>query len=691
MKRALGLPTLTALFIAVAAYQSAESTSVLPVLAMLTVVAGRVRGLRAARPAPRWLIACAAVASIAAAITATVNLGFRVQTFAAFMIALGAIKAWEPRSPRDDGQLLIVSIFMMLSGAVTSNELVPGLLTLLYIPALIVAAMTIQIELVVGGTARPAGGARVIGSAAAATIGIVAIGTLGFALLPREIGAALSRGAAPLTQRTTGFRESISLGRGGLLSRDPTEVMTVSVEVRRAAPGVRFPGSREFRLRGAVMDRYRNGQWFTSRPGIGDLDSHLALPGRRMFLDLPLANEAGTVQYDLRVVQHAGASQSGSMFTLLSPHTLRMLRGAGTVEEDTRDRTLRFSGPVDLGIEYELRSAVHTDRPMPVPFRRTVESEFDPRITEIAGETLEQAGIEPDPRRRPTADDLAAVRTLTEWLRGHRTYSLDIRTSPPRRDPIEWFLTSASSGHCEYFASALAAMCRSVGINARVVTGYLLTEYDATARTYRVRRSDAHAWVEAEVGLGDWREFDATPAQQLAAAAREQAGTLRKWLAGIESAWLTAFVAFDERRQERIVGAINALFQNQGEAASPNAAHGDLTRQLAGTGIAAVSLSVLIWTLWTWRHGRSRHGAATGLSGEVLAARAALERRWKTLGLSRPRGVSLVAHARAVGPLGAEGIADAIERAAFAHPADSGLNHARLAAALGTFGTSPSG
>lgn len=684
MKRSIGLPTLIALFIAVAAYQTAESASALPVLAMLAVVAGRLRGLRAAQPAPRWIIACAAVASIAAAITATVNLGFRVQTFAGFMIVLGAIKAWEPRAPRDDGQLLIVSIFMMLSGAVTSNELVPGLLTLLYIPALVGAAMSIQVELV-AGPARHAGGTRVIGSAATATIGIVALGTLGFALLPREIGAMLSRGAAPLTQRTTGFRESISLGRGGLLSRDPTEVMTVAIEVRRAAPGVRFPGSREFRLRGAVMDRYRSGQWFASRPGVGDLESHIALAGRRMYLDLGLANDSGTVQYDLRVMQHAGASQSGSMFTLLSPHTLRMLRGSGTVDEDTRDRTLRFSGAADLGIEYEVRSAVHTEPTGPAPFRSEVENEFDPRIAVIAAQALSQAGIESDPTLRPTAADLAAVRVLTAWLKGHREYSLDIRTSPPMRDPIEWFLTSATSGHCEYFASALAAMCRSVGINARVVTGYLLTEYDPVARIYRVRRSDAHAWVEAEVGLGDWREFDATPAQELAAAAREQTGAIRKWLAGLESAWLTAFVAFDERRQERLVGAINALFQTQGNDAHPGAAGGRLGRSITGLCIAGVSLGVLVWTLLTWRRGRKSRGTATGLSSEVLAARATLERRWTALGVPRPAGASLVAHARAVGPLGAEAIAGAIERAAFGDPADVGINRVRLSEAIAAF------
>ena len=64
-------------------------------------------------------------------------------------------------------------------------------------------------------------------------------------------------------------------------------------------------------------------------------------------------------------------------------------------------------------------------------------------------------------------------------------------------------------GSCEHFASALAAMIRGCGIPARVVTGFLVTEYNDSGNYFIVRASDAHAWVEYWDGV--WHSIDATP------------------------------------------------------------------------------------------------------------------------------------------------------------------------------------
>lgn len=64
-------------------------------------------------------------------------------------------------------------------------------------------------------------------------------------------------------------------------------------------------------------------------------------------------------------------------------------------------------------------------------------------------------------------------------------------------DPIEQFLASDRRGHCQYFASALAMMLRSVGIPSRLVVGYRTEEYSRISERYVARQQHAHAWVEA--------------------------------------------------------------------------------------------------------------------------------------------------------------------------------------------------
>lgn len=66
-------------------------------------------------------------------------------------------------------------------------------------------------------------------------------------------------------------------------------------------------------------------------------------------------------------------------------------------------------------------------------------------------------------------------------------------------DPVEDFIRNHPEGHCEYFASALALMLRSVGIGSRIVVGFKTDCVLSDEGEYSVRQSDAHSWVEAYV------------------------------------------------------------------------------------------------------------------------------------------------------------------------------------------------
>ena len=80
------------------------------------------------------------------------------------------------------------------------------------------------------------------------------------------------------------------------------------------------------------------------------------------------------------------------------------------------------------------------------------------------------------------------------------------------KDPIANFLFERKQGHCEYFASSMAVMLRTLGIPSRVVNGFRTDEFNDITGNYVVRAKDAHAWVEAYFPGYGWQTFDPTPA-----------------------------------------------------------------------------------------------------------------------------------------------------------------------------------
>ena len=67
-------------------------------------------------------------------------------------------------------------------------------------------------------------------------------------------------------------------------------------------------------------------------------------------------------------------------------------------------------------------------------------------------------------------------------------------------------------GVCQDFAHVLLALCRSLEIPARYISGYLVMDSEAPARDGRPSRGAgaSHAWVEAWTPTHGWRGFDPT-------------------------------------------------------------------------------------------------------------------------------------------------------------------------------------
>ena len=109
------------------------------------------------------------------------------------------------------------------------------------------------------------------------------------------------------------------------------------------------------------------------------------------------------------------------------------------------------------------------------------------------------------------------------------TYDLKQTYSEGRRT-ADNFVFNVKAGVCTDFANAMTLMCRSVGLPARYVEGFMVTEQNAEG-VFVVRDNDAHAFVEVYIsGLG-WTTFDPTvPAEEEEEEARLDTAALMRFL-----------------------------------------------------------------------------------------------------------------------------------------------------------------
>jgi transglutaminase-like putative cysteine protease len=109
----------------------------------------------------------------------------------------------------------------------------------------------------------------------------------------------------------------------------------------------------------------------------------------------------------------------------------------------------------------------------------------------------------------PTAYDQALA--LQRYLRSYE-YTLDLPAPPTDRDVADHFLFDLQQGYCDYYATAMVAMARSLGIPARLAFGYATGTYDPELEAYQVTLANAHSWAEIYFPEYGWIRFEPTAA-----------------------------------------------------------------------------------------------------------------------------------------------------------------------------------
>ncbi len=186
-----------------------------------------------------------------------------------------------------------------------------------------------------------------------------------------------------------------------------------------------------------------------------------------------------------------------------------VVRFPGSVLDQGQDFSLHAPARLRAGTVYSVESDISyvNDRPSSraefpsdIDLYLQAPASLSPRVRELAHQV---AGH--------TADPLAQAIAVESHLRSGYGYTMSTILHEPGADLVERFLFEERQGHCEYFASAMVVMLRTLGVPARLVTGYVAHRKNAITGYYEVRKLDAHAWVEVSVPAHGWITFEPTP------------------------------------------------------------------------------------------------------------------------------------------------------------------------------------
>ncbi len=102
---------------------------------------------------------------------------------------------------------------------------------------------------------------------------------------------------------------------------------------------------------------------------------------------------------------------------------------------------------------------------------------------------------------------------IERYLRTEIKYNEKIAAPPPGVEKVDYILFTAKEAYCDYYASSLIVMLRSLGIPARLAAGYSRGTFDSDTNAFHVINADAHSWVEVYFPRYGWIEFEPTAAQ----------------------------------------------------------------------------------------------------------------------------------------------------------------------------------
>ncbi len=498
-----------------------------------------------------------------------------LQALGHWLVYLQLILMFRPKSILEDWELFVLGLVQVMVGTVVSQSDLVGfaLFTWAVLTLWVLGLFSLERDafraLGLKRMATGSGGATTpelypgllnvpfLLSALRVTLTTMALGGVIFLAMPRQQTLAIDRGGEAGAQHLTGFDDEVQLGQLGEILENDSVVMSIET-VDDDGNRVELEG--EPLWRGVTMAKYERGRWF--RQGRRPSAFPVYFPD---LIDPATQQPRKSVKQFIKLEPNDSNALFG-LRPMLEARSSRRSRPDLNGIDGTISRTDARPGPYD----YEVKSCLVSDLPQPGERRPDGFTKEDlllavPKSMRDRLKAIAEAVIESKlpPARR--GDVPAKARALESYLRdsGQFSYTLKLEVNDAAIDPVLDFLVNRKSGHCEYFASALALLLRSVDVPTRVVNGFKGGDWNDLARVLYVRQKHAHSWVEAYLGDGPrperrplWMTLDPTPGN-----ARDESvalvggfrGKFRQITDLVRYLWVFYVVGYNSDRQDRLL------------------------------------------------------------------------------------------------------------------------------------------
>jgi len=356
-----------------------------------------------------------------------------------------------------------------------------------------------------------------------------------FFVLPRASAGYLSA-YAPGRELSTGFSDRVQLGKIGQIQQSSSVVMHIQIDGQQG-------GNYNLKWRGITLNNFDGFNWSNTHEkfilphqpdgsyalpqfGAEDYRRQIVRPIHYRVLMEPVGTNVFFLAATPRILEgnyrEISVDRGGGVFDLDIQHPVIAYQASSILREAGTANLREASGatPAEILLNYLQLPAI------------------DPRIPQLAEQITSS--------RNNNYDKAVAIET---YLRSRFGYTLQLPRALPR-DPLANFLFERKQGHCEYFASAMAVMLRTLHIPARIVNGFQTGEYNDLTSQYVIRASNAHSWVEAYFPGYGWVAFDPTPA----ALPEIRTGWSRAllYLDAMSSFWREWVVNYDSGHQQQL-------------------------------------------------------------------------------------------------------------------------------------------
>ena len=338
---------------------------------------------------------------------------------------------------------------------------------------------------------------------------------------------------------STGFSDRVQLGRIGQIQQSDALVMHIQIDGDQH-------GQYALHWRGVALSTFDGKNWSNQHASITlprQADGGFTIPFFSQGA-APLVMQAVTTKQNHLIHYRVLMEPIGTNVFFLAPWARRVSGAYRALQIDAGGAVSDVDTQRSVSI-YEADSDI--SKPSPKQLREAGNSlpqfasaylqvpDLDPRIPQLAARITASASNSYD---QATA--------LEQYLQSHYAYTLTLPGAPVS-DPLANFLFERKQGHCEYFASSMAVMLRTLRIPSRVVNGFRSDEFNDVTGNYVIRAKNAHSWVEAYFPGYGWITFDPTPGGGVASP--QGWGRAMLYLDAAASFWREWVVSYDSSHQ----------------------------------------------------------------------------------------------------------------------------------------------